>query len=1569
MIHRLLTRAAHWGCVTTGKHGADRPMSRARQQAVFRALRLLALLAIAAAGLSQVERQPYFSLSSFQTFGSNGKPVVMMSAFNVTQLRFRVYRINDPLQFFRQLEDPHAFGDFVPAARPRRKSLLERVHAWKAGLRADIRRSLRAQFSQPPSQHISLLAHEEQPAPEKGTHYAEAPVLNPDQMVLTFLQPVTGNKPYERQTVDVPVKEKGVYLVEAVSGELRAYTVVLVSDVAMISKAGAGKIVNFVVDRNTGVPLPNIHVQALGKDQTLLEAVTNSEGIAEMNPASGWPDDVRVIAREGRDVAANVLQTEFGPREDQWSGYIYTDRPIYRPGHTVHFKGILRVRGDNGYEVPSGKRVKVEIDDPDQKPVYQQSLAVSANGTIHDELMLPANAALGNYFVQVTYDENRMTADFGVEEYKKPEYEVHVTPVTSRVLEGQSIQATIDAKYYFGEPVAGAKVKYDIYRRRYWSPLLFDSDDEDIEITDRQDDGDDAGGDQVGEQDGVLNADGKLVVTIPTSVSDRKYDYAYHIQARVTDEGNREVDGSGTVIATYGPFFVKVTPDRYFYNPGAKASFTVQTRDYSNQPVKSHVRVELWTWNYREPDKSQKVASTDTDLDAGGKAQVSLDIPTQGGSYQVRATATGGSREPEGSTSLWVAGGNWDFGEGNPAVQIITDKKTYSAGETAKLLIAAGAPNTAVYVTVEGRKVRQYKLIRSTDSTVSFDLPVRVEDEPGLEVNAGFVRDGVFHNGSKFVKVPPAQHQMNVAVKTDKPQYKPGEPADYTIEATGVDGKPVPNAEFSVGVVDEAIYGIRPDSTTPILDFFFSRDYDRVITDNSLQYFFNGQAGKRHMQLASLRPPSRLAQLKPERLVMPKIRKVFPDTAFWAADVVTDASGRAHTKVEFPDSLTTWRATVRGVTADTRVGAATLKTIVRKNLILRFSVPRFFTQGDEVVISELVHNYLPDAKMARVSLDVKGLDILDGGTKDVMIPSRGEVKVDWRVRAQQVRSVSVTGKALTDEESDALQLDLPVDVPGVKLTSAHGGAIAPGAKAEFDVTFPANVQPGSRALSLQVAPSIAGSLFGALDYLTSFPYGCVEQTMSSFLPDIVVKGVVKDLGLNANLDEASLQEKINQGLDRLYAFEHKDGGWGWWETDESHPFMTAYVVAGLAQARDSGVSVRPFVIERGVNWVRQDLMMNAKLDPDLRAYMNYALGLAGRADAGLLDQAYGARSKMSNYGLAVLGLALDQQHDKRAGEIAAAVESRAQQDQEQAWWPAMRDPMLDFEADTTPEATAFATKLLARQGRGAAVLPKAALWLMNHRDEGYWWSSTKQTAMVIYGLTDYLRSTNELKPNLTATVYVNGKAVLTRKIDKSTGLNPPEVRLDEGQLDPGVNHVRVEVSGDGRLYYSTRAEYYSAEAKLEKTGTISLNILRDYFRLTPAHVGDKIVYDTTPLSGPVQPGDVIAVRLTVTGSQWKYLMVEDPIPAGAEFLPNDNLYELRSRPPWWQYAFTRRELHDDHMAIFEEFFPKGQENYFYLLKIVNPGKFQVSPARVAPMYQSGVFATTESRMLEVQGAK
>ncbi len=1534
--------------------------------------RLACALAIAAPLVCQDEARPYFAISSARTFGSTETPVIMLSGWQVDAVQIRAYRIRDPVKFFSDLQEPHGFGSTQPRAG-RSRTLLERIHNWKRSARRRIRVDLRSQFTESPSAHLKRLFPGKPPvvSQNRATYFADAPVLNQDQLLLSFIQPLNSKTSWSSSTVPIPVKNKGLFLVEAVHGNLRAYTILMVSDIVLLTKAGRDHVLGWVADRVTGEPIANASIVGMPPKAEPVRVATDANGVAEFPAPSAAAEDLRMVAAHGADFALNDIGSwTFSSRTRNWTGYIYTERPVYRPGDAMHFRGILRQQAAVGYEIPVNQGVSVQIADPDSKPVYQKTLTTTANGIIHDDFAVPKNAPLGNYWIQVKAGESQMNGNFEVQEYKKPEYEVRVTPATPRVLEGESVQAAIDARYYFGEPVANAKVKYSVYRSRYWFPLWYDADEE-SEGLNPGDQYDDASSELITQAEGRLDQEGKLQVTIPTTVSDHKIDYRYRVQAEVTDKAGRGISGSGSVIATYGSFVLNVTPDRYFFEPSTTASFKVEARDYDNKPVSTTpVHLELVTWDWRNRNKKGEIRShADARTDASGAATTELRIPAEGGSYRVIATARSPeNRTVESENYIWVSSENeaslWGGPEG--AVQIVPDKKTYQPGDTAKLLVVTGRAKTPVLVTIEGRDIRSKTVLRSQGATALFQYTVSQDDEPGFFVSAQFIRSGQLYQGQKRVKVPPLDHELNVKLSTDKPQYLPGQGGVYKIDVTDCNGKPAAKADLSLGVVDEAVYAIRPDNMPDIASFFYGREWNSVYTDNSLTYFFNGEAGTRRMRLAELRAPTQLAQLKPERLVQPKVRKAFPDTAFWAADLTTDSAGHAQARVQFPDSLTTWRATARGVAPGDRFGQAVLKTIVRKNLIVRLAVPRFFVQGDEVVISALIHNYLQTAKHARVRVQIEGLDILDGATtQEVNVASRGEAKIDWRVKAQIARQAKITAEALTDEESDALELDLPIHPPGVPVRQAKSGSISDSGSTGFSFTFPADSVPGSRSLSVHLSSSIAGSIFGALQYLTSFPYGCVEQTMSSFLPDIMVSKAVTELGLKEPIDPSDLNQKIQAGLDRLYSFQHDDGGWGWWVNDGSHPFMTAYVVAGLSEAREEGIAVRSESIEHGVTWLRKALASDEQLAPDLRAYVGYALALAGQPDTGALNALDKNKSKLSPYGSALLGLAFDSIKDSRSAELASQLEKTARQNESEAWWPARRDEMLDFTADVTPESTAYAMKLISRQYPNSAVLPKAALWLVNHRDEGYWWSSTKQTAMVIYGLVDYLKTTNELHPDFTATVAVNGQAAVTHTFN-SDGTPDTEVVLDEAKLESGANQIQVNSQGQGRLYYSIAAIHNSNQARFEKQGAISLNLLRDYFRLVPTKTGDHIVYELAPVEGTVAQGDTIAVRLTVTGSDWRYLMVEDPIPAGTEFIEQDNLYQIANKPPWWQYWFTRRELHDNRMAIFQTYFNEGQQQYFYLLKVVNPGLFHVSPARVQPMYQPEHQATTEARTLEVK---
>jgi len=996
--------------------------------------------------------------------------------------------------------------------------------------------------------------------------------------------------------------------------------------------------------------------------------------------------------------------------------------------------------------------------------------------------------------------------------------------------------------------------------------------------------------------------------------------------------------------------------------------------DYDDHPVQAALKVELLQSSFLNGVHEQKlIQSTDARTGADGFAH--LDIPLgKTGSFTIRVTSrTPEGRDVQGESWIWVTGSDAEMWGGEERqIQLVTDKASYKIGDTAHVLVLNAIPDSMLLVTSEGRTILSKELVKTQGTQTTVDIPITKESQPNVFVDVVFVRNDKIYEGRKSLKVPAKEQRLNIAITPSKGQFIPGEAATYTVTATDANGKPV-QAELSVGVVDDAIYSVRPESSGDIVNAFYQQRYGEVVTNNSLTFYFQGEAGKKSLQLAgggggAFRAPRRLAlaQIKAGDLVQPKIRKAFPDTAFWAAEVRTDSRGQAKVSMKFPDSLTTWRTTVRGITMDTKGGFSTNKVLVRKNLILRLAVPRFFRIGDEVSVSAIVHNYLDTPKTVKVSLDATGIETVNGATRDVVVPNRGEAKLDWRLKAVPGKEVKLLAKALTNEESDALELTLPIIPFGVKQTVAKSGAISDSnGKQEATLEFPGNAEGVSRAIDVELSPSLAGEIFGALEYLTSFPYGCTEQTMSSFLPNVVVASTLKEMKLKSAVDEATLRKQVNAGLDRLYDYQHEDGGWGWWKEDDSTVFMTAYVVSGLSQAKAAGYSISEGKLARAKEYLKKSLAEHPKMIADLRSYVVFALVQSGEHDAKSLDLVWTNRDKLSPEGLAMAGLAFKLNNDGRADEAASMLRSTALREGDAVYWPSKNDYLLDIDSDSSAEGTAYVVKLLSAVNPNDPMLPQAVQWMMRHRNEGYYWSSTKQTAMIVYALADYLKVSHELEGNFDAEVLVNGKSVVKKRFSvQEEMVGSTKLHLDVAQV-ADKNQIEIRKSGAGRLYWSASAAYYSADKKLYHNGTFSLNIARDYYKLVKSQGEAKIVYDLQPLNGPVQVGDIVALRATVSGGRWKYLLIEDPIPAGTEFIQRDDLYELRTSPPWWRWWATRREFHDDRAAFFQSYFDK-QQQFVYLIKVVNPGLFKISPASVQPMYQPEVLSTTEPAGLEVK---
>jgi uncharacterized protein YfaS (alpha-2-macroglobulin family) len=388
-----------------------------------------------------------------------------------------------------------------------------------------------------------------------------------------------------------------------------------------------------------------------------------------------------------------------------------------------------------------------------------------------------------------------------------------------------------------------------------------------------------------------------------------------------------------------------------------------------------------------------------------------------------------------------------------------------------------------------------------------------------------------------------------------------------------------------------------------------------------------------------------------------------------------------------------------------------------------------------------------------------------------------------------------------------------------------------------------------------------------------------------------------------------------------------------------------------------------------------------RMVPDLKAYLAWVIARAGAKDAGLVseadpawdaaairDELWGLRDRMGTHGRAMLLMTLDLGQDTRGDALAAALTSAAQTRGDLAWWTAAADPWLEDYADTSVEATALAVQALVARDAQNPLLERAVRWLMASRGTGSYWYSTKQTAIALYGLVAFMKARHESPAAFGVDLLVNGERVASHEFTPADFTAATPVRLS-APARAGRNDVRVVKRGGGTLYWTAAARYYDTRESLEPQGSRQLAISRRYFSVTPVEVKGRIVYREAPFSGTAEAGDLLLVRVTVAGADdWRYLVIEDPLPAGAEAIANQDAYELEKPEPWWRFGRGRREYRDTRVVQFQDRLPGGRADYGYLLKVVTPGAFRAMPAQVLPMYVPGVAASTTVQGVTITGA-
>jgi len=1402
------------------------------------------------------------------------------------------------------------------------------------------------------------------------------------------------------------------------------YRLILVASANLTLKSSPTDGLVWLTDMETGEPIQGVNITIYDRIfQPIGSGITGSDGSLQLDlpeqknsydpifaiaDDGGDPADGQVFGFASSDWGSGVSMYDLGIWSDYYiqanqpSIYLYTERPLYRPGQPVYFKGILRLDDDLEYRLPEIERVSLRIKSF-KDTVYDEELDLSEFGSFSGKFLLDPEAALGYYTIEVSLpgsDQVIGSLTFNVAEYRKPEFQVSVSAEPQDVLGGKDFSASLQADYYSGGGVAEAKVKWTLTSEPFsfqppdeFSSYNFQDYDEDIYRYEE-----DLGGSRlIAEGEGLTDANGRFSQTLLADLSGVNTSRQLAFEATVTDLAESAVSGRVAIMAHQSQVYPGVKPQVYIGREGIEQSFDIIALDWDGNPLAGQALsveiVERRWYSVQEQDASGNVtwtssveeipvqSASELVTDSKGKASISF-VPPNGGIFKAKVTTQDSSGNTSSASAyMWVAGKDYIPWQqtNNRSFDLVTDHKKYLPGDIAEVLIASPFQGEAyALVTVERGKIRFQEVIQLTSNSTVYELPITSDMAPNAYISVLIIK-GVDENnprpnfkmGVREIQVDASQKMLQVELIPDRTLVGPGEQVGFTVRTLDHLHQPI-SAEVSLGLSDLATLSLLPPNSEPILDFFYAKrslgvrtsvpislnvdDFNAEIEENLPTGDFQGSGGGKGEG----------------DLGVVEVRQDFPDTAFWDAHVITGENGEANVSLTLPDNLTTWRMDARAVTSETLVGQTTIDIISSKSLLVRPQTPRSFVVGDQARLGTAVHNNTDQALTIEVNLQAEGLTLQSPISQTVEIGAKKQAYLTWEAEvemdAQRVDLIfSAEGGGFKDASRPPQgTLDdqgLPVYRYEASETIGTAGQLTGEGTRIETIFLPQSMTASSGKLTIQVSPSLAAGMTDSLAFLDHFPYECVEQTVSRFLPNVISTRALKSAGINDAELEKNLTEQVSVAMQRLYNWQNSDGGWGWWTNEKSDALTSAYVLLGMIEANDAGYPVDAAVVERAVNYLRTQITsIQGLTNPTIvnrQAFLLYVLARNGSPDVSSTVQLYEHRLRMALYARAFLmqTLYVIDAEDARLPALLSDFSSAAILSSTGSHWEEETTDRFNWNTDT--RTTAIILSALSQIDPDSALNVNAVRWLMSNRTGGHW-RGTQETAWTLMALTNWMVASGELDANYQYAFGLNGKRLGGGTATSENLRETLEMQVDISDLlKEQANRLAFSRdAGAGNLYYTAHLQ---VNLPVDQVDPLEHGVVvsRGYYSLEDIN---------TPIT-QAKLGDLLLARVTIVApNALHFLVVDDPLPAGLEAVDQS----LSTSPQsvevpqqyswndifwrgwgWWYFSHIQRR--DEKVTLSASYLPAGTYIYTYLVRASTPGVFKVIPTTAQEFYFPEVY--------------
>ena len=1362
---------------------------------------------------------------------------------------------------------------------------------------------------------------------------------------------------YIRSRVPIPIPKgrKGLWMIRARYGTATVHSWLLVTDLALVVKRPPEKspVLAYAVDMTRGTPIAGATIARYRNGKLdAPEVATNAQGLAWVAPCRAADGENEIIVGWRGDDAAFLGMFNWSDSQGA-SGTVVslqTDRPLYRPGHRIHYKGTVRQRPDPAdpyrYTLPTPRNVDVVLRDALGAEIGKARLRSTPQGTFHGSFATSTEGPTGGYSLEAKVDGKVQVSYVSVSTYRKPDFDVVVRSDRPHYLSGEMAAITVEGKYFHGASAAGAKVEWHAYTESDWaSEQLDDVDDEVGPESVPWESGGWYGGSVAGGS-AVLDAQGRWSARIPTveKPSDYNVDEAapqarwVTVVANVTDVSGRMVSEEVRFRVTTSPWLVTMMPDGMLAEPGKPSNVVAVVRDIEGKRIAGAkvrleaLRIQQTPVSYVEDDpdtydgvreKRERIGAIQENT-TGPDGQVRFAVvPNKIGAISLQAqVAAPDGRTSQTSASLFAVGDrDTDTDLFTNELTVATDRREYAVGESARILIGAKKTGQTVLLTVEGDRVHRAIPVRIQGSTTVVRLPLPEAYGPNITVAACQIKDASTSDSSVVLRVRMPRRTLRVDVVPKKPQAQPGELVPVVVRVRDADGKPV-RAEFSLAVVDEALLALRDYDAREMLRTFFPRRWNSVLTVNSFTTSLLGGDDKGGPAITP--------------------RQRFLDTAYWKPDAITGPDGTARLSVPLPDNLTQWRFTVRATTlGPTMVGYGKGVLRVSKPLSLRLETPRVLGVGDRGRILAVVSNQTGLDQDIAVRLPAAGLFGVDDTVRTVRVAAGKTGTIEWPIAPSAPADMVLQATAWTSDRrfTDGVVARLPIRAFGRVVSGGRSGVLS-GSGQDVDIDLVGGDIPGERSVVVRVTPGVGAPLAAAVEMLADYPYGCTEQTASRIVP--IAKVFALDPGLLEAGQRASLRKLVDDGLARLRRFQHSSGGWGWWEYGSDDPFLTAYVLHGLLDLRVAGFAVPDSVLASAGD----ALLAMHKAGGKVGVYGLWAAFRAKRP--GLTGPTMPKAPTVRDLAAGVLW---QRELGADPGAWVQALRGRRKQDNGRVWWrDALKGEWLPDRSDRMD--TALAIRALLSVDKDDPDAMRGVRWLLSERiGDGF--GDTRDTAFTVDALCGWIRTHPGSRSEPTSVrVAVNGAGILLEGVSGERFARVP-ARL----LKPGANRLSIKVSGTDpkSVFWSVASRQMiaaSARRPLDPVVADGVTLGREYL------VGDRV-------QDRFRAGDDVSVRLTVTTPiPLHHVLLEDPFPAGFEATERGTA-EVEMSGTEWSEPWENVDVRDDRIALFFRRIEPGKHVFTVHLRAQSPGRYAVVPAVLTPMYRPQMRIESRSTTLEI----